>query len=163
MSGFLSRIAMLPAGSPGYRYRFYANDPWFWQQPCWDFYNREPFDIYLPLGVSRIDGFGHVQTPSSVNILSIDTAHGALDERVGREVGGHILAALESAPDEAGPLVWVYPFREYHQADTSLGQPYFEDWLLTSALNAGLPVRSEERRVGKECVSTCRSRWSPCH
>src|SRR3546814_16460794 len=23
-------------------------------------------------------------------------------------------------------------------------------------------VRSEERRVGKECVSTCRSRWSPC-
>src|SRR3546814_19864802 len=26
-----------------------------------------------------------------------------------------------------------------------------------------LPVRSEERRVGKECVSTCRSRWSPYH
>src|SRR3546814_13228383 len=31
---------------------------------------------------------------------------------------------------------------------------------------AGVPVvligdRSEERRVGKECVSTCRSRWSP--
>src|SRR3546814_13162619 len=27
----------------------------------------------------------------------------------------------------------------------------------------GLPERSEERRVGKECVSTCRSRWSPYH
>src|SRR3546814_15547461 len=26
-----------------------------------------------------------------------------------------------------------------------------------------LPSRSEERRVGKECVSTCRSRWSPYH
>src|SRR3546814_20318752 len=25
------------------------------------------------------------------------------------------------------------------------------------------PVRSEERRVGKECVSPCRSRWSPKH
>src|SRR3546814_15379935 len=24
-------------------------------------------------------------------------------------------------------------------------------------------ARSEERRVGKECVSTCRSRWSPDH
>src|SRR3546814_14673873 len=24
-------------------------------------------------------------------------------------------------------------------------------------------VSSEERRVGKECVSTCRSRWSRCH
>src|SRR3546814_11690996 len=38
--------------------------------------------------------------------------------------------------------------------------------------NRGLPCtalccqiggRSEERRVGKECVSTCRSRWSPYH
>src|SRR3546814_17975864 len=26
-----------------------------------------------------------------------------------------------------------------------------------------LTGRSEERRVGKECVSTCRSRWSPYH
>src|SRR3546814_15681208 len=30
-----------------------------------------------------------------------------------------------------------------------------------AALDLGL--RSEERRVGKECVSTCRSRWSPYH
>src|SRR3546814_14613414 len=27
----------------------------------------------------------------------------------------------------------------------------------------GMGLRSEERRVGKECVSTCRSRWSPYH
>src|SRR3546814_1115956 len=27
----------------------------------------------------------------------------------------------------------------------------------------GIRRRSEERRVGKECVSTCRSRWSPDH
>src|SRR3546814_19742427 len=27
----------------------------------------------------------------------------------------------------------------------------------------GQRLRSEERRVGKECVSTCRSRWSPYH
>ena len=26
-----------------------------------------------------------------------------------------------------------------------------------------LGVRSEERRVGKECTATCRSRWSPYH
>ena len=26
-----------------------------------------------------------------------------------------------------------------------------------------IDARSEERRVGKECVSTCRSRWSPYH
>src|SRR3546814_4462312 len=28
---------------------------------------------------------------------------------------------------------------------------------------ADIGMRSEERRVGKECVSTCRSRWSPYH
>src|SRR3546814_5755501 len=30
-------------------------------------------------------------------------------------------------------------------------------------LFADITNRSEERRVGKECVSTCRSRWSPYH
>src|SRR3546814_3994578 len=31
------------------------------------------------------------------------------------------------------------------------------------ALAREVDWRSEERRVGKECVSTCRSRWSPYH
>ena len=30
-------------------------------------------------------------------------------------------------------------------------------------LEADAPRRSEERRVGKECQSVCRSRWSPYH
>src|SRR3546814_11424659 len=37
-----------------------------------------------------------------------------------------------------------------------------------ASMSQGLPTvsvayRSEERRVGKECVRTCRSRWSPYH
>ena len=35
--------------------------------------------------------------------------------------------------------------------------------MLCSMLQSRLPPRSEERRVGKECVSLCRSRWSPYH
>src|SRR3546814_13882513 len=31
------------------------------------------------------------------------------------------------------------------------------------AADQPVELRSEERRVGKECVSTCRSRWSPYH
>src|SRR3546814_3461178 len=31
------------------------------------------------------------------------------------------------------------------------------------AIHENFDFRSEERRVGKECVSTCRSRWSPYH
>src|SRR3546814_7986388 len=33
----------------------------------------------------------------------------------------------------------------------------------TGCQGGGQHDRSEERRVGKECVSTCRSRWSPYH
>src|SRR3546814_18863227 len=35
--------------------------------------------------------------------------------------------------------------------------------LLTNLDEGDVLFRSEERRVGKECVSTCRSRWSPYH
>ncbi len=146
ITGFMSRIAMLPADAEGYRFRFYANDPWFWQQPWWDFYHREPFDIYLPLSIARLDADGRTQPPDEVNVLSIDTCHGILDDRCGREVSGHVVTALEAHPDEAGPLVWVYPFREYHQAmavdPTSINRPHFEDWYLTSAVNAGLPLNT---------------------
>ena len=34
---------------------------------------------------------------------------------------------------------------------------------LTEAKRSRKDARSEERRVGKECVSLCRSRWSPYH
>src|SRR3546814_4757388 len=36
-------------------------------------------------------------------------------------------------------------------------------WGRKRVMIVGLVIRSEERRVGKECVSTCRSRWSPYH
>src|SRR3546814_15048977 len=35
--------------------------------------------------------------------------------------------------------------------------------VLLAPVNSAVGARSEERRVGKECVSTCRSRWSPYH
>src|SRR3546814_15075765 len=43
--------------------------------------------------------------------------------------------------------------------------PYFEGFINSRRDRNKLigAHRSEERRVGKECVSTCRSRWSPYH
>src|SRR3546814_22731 len=43
------------------------------------------------------------------------------------------------------------------------GTPLKVIWVLLDLLTIIVLVRSEERRVGKECVSTCRSRWSPYH
>src|SRR3546814_5428624 len=44
-------------------------------------------------------------------------------------------------------------------------RPEITDETLIDIREGRHPVieRSEERRVGKECVSTCRSRWSPYH
>src|SRR3546814_12394401 len=44
----------------------------------------------------------------------------------------------------------------------------FTFFFVASLIYLGITIvstiaRSEERRVGKECVSTCRSRWSPFH
>src|SRR3546814_3970799 len=48
--------------------------------------------------------------------------------------------------------------------DVHLGQRAAEIFELTPWNDfEWLDQRSEERRVGKECVSTCRSRWSPDH
>src|SRR3546814_3997515 len=52
------------------------------------------------------------------------------------------------------------------QSQPILGPILRIDTDATAADTAGCDVtwtRSEERRVGKECVSTCRSRWSPYH
>ena len=37
------------------------------------------------------------------------------------------------------------------------------DEFINSEVRPALDCRSEERRVGKECQSVCRSRWSPYH
>src|SRR3546814_12556652 len=52
--------------------------------------------------------------------------------------------------------------------EAQFNRPFEEGQSLTNAQEVpivldelGLEARSEERRVGKECVRTCRSRWSP--
>src|SRR3546814_14140425 len=66
---------------------------------------------------------------------------------------GWVPAALD--PDS------IVPTRPFHTAYDS-GNGY--DFDRADVQSRGYTVhRSEERRVGKECVSTCRSRWSPYH
>src|SRR3546814_17965193 len=59
-----------------------------------------------------------------------------------------------------------HEFAEYfHEEVLDLQPEDVRNFLVdTSILNElTTSARSEERRVGKECVSTCRSRWSPYH
>src|SRR3546814_4812079 len=49
-----------------------------------------------------------------------------------------------------------------HRSTVQCSTQYIDSYMI--ALGDRLVTfRSEERRVGKECVSTCRSRWSPYH
>src|SRR3546814_19538304 len=53
--------------------------------------------------------------------------------------------------------------RDGFMAATRALDPARQDPALWQGRQVLVVVRSEERRVGKECVSTCRSRWSPYH
>src|SRR3546814_10461448 len=62
-----------------------------------------------------------------------------------------------------GVQTGALPIFEVHRAQElePVEQPVRRGGVI-ARLNPAQP-RSEERRVGKECVSTCRSRWSPYH
>src|SRR3546814_3648664 len=75
--------------------------------------------------------------------------------------GEHFLAVQD-------PFVAVADGAELASEDVRsalrLAEAEAADRLAGHHLRHDLPLcRSEERRVGKECVSTCRSRWSPYH
>src|SRR3546814_18820512 len=77
----------------------------------------------------------------------------ALIRRVNSE-GGHA-TVLSKGDATAGAILLIL-------CERGRNQRFFERTLdQNGAYRWGR--RSEERRVGKECVSTCRSRWSPYH
>src|SRR3546814_12158651 len=66
----------------------------------------------------------------------------------------------------AGGVLWVTALLAAMLSFDRLFQQDADDGGLDLLALSGLPlavVRSEERRVGKEWVRTCRSRWSPDH
>src|SRR3546814_6626014 len=62
--------------------------------------------------------------------------------------------------------VFIWPSLTIKIPGNFVSQPLFATgtyWREFASIAATPGTRSEERRVGKECVSTCRSRWSPYH
>src|SRR3546814_16813683 len=79
----------------------------------------------------------HTRSPANMDqvVASIDDLVNALNSTTpgGKDVG-HLLSVAARTMDDNG-----------------------------ARTRDAMVARSEERRVGKECVSTCRSRWSPSH
>src|SRR3546814_12073812 len=83
------------------------------------------------------------------------------DQRVAQQRAAHgqhlLLAAREAAGLGVAPLLEAREVVEH-----LLHRPLHAAGARGLLAHAQILVhRSEERRVGKECVSTCRSRWSP--
>lgn len=144
LTGFMSRMAELP--DDRYIFRFYTHDPWWANSPWLDRYGRESHDIYMPMAVSRIDSKGEVKLPTHLNFLSIDDSYGNMPDQVPNEVIPHVLQARKNSPDAAGPVVWVYPFDEYHQyafkESDRLEEVFYGDWFIRQAINDGFPVNT---------------------
>src|SRR3546814_12455579 len=74
-----------------------------------------------------------------------------------------IASALDTALDTVATLDGDRVLRAYAAVvRAALRTNYFQNGA-DGKLKRYVSIRSEERRVGKECVSTCRSRWSPYH
>src|SRR3546814_20024886 len=83
---------------------------------------------------------------------------GAVTQR--GELGGHCAGIGDGDVDIAG----LKNAAHIGFVRRARAQPLEGRSLVAESLKEGeRELRSEERRVGKECVSTCRSRWSPYH
>ncbi len=139
---YLTRIAE----TPGLRipYRHYLNDPWFEQNPWYDIYNREPLEVYTAMSCSRLNDGGGVEVPTDLHVLSIDTERGDVPPEEVDDITPHLLRALDERADAAGPLVWVYPYDEFHdvleQRPELLPHVWFLDQYLVTAVDGGLPL-----------------------
>ncbi|MGN6800462.1 MAG: hypothetical protein ACTHJN_01075 [Ginsengibacter sp.] len=144
MTGYMSRIAEIPDNR--YLFRYYTHDPWWVNSPWFDRYGSEPHDIYLPMAVARIDSAGTIENPTNLNFLTIDNSYGDMPAEVPDEVTPHILKARYDEPTAPGPVVWVYPFDEYHKwaatQPNRLPEIYYGDWFIRQAINNGFPVNT---------------------
>src|SRR3546814_14554685 len=106
--------------------------------------------IYYPLSVLMLAGIREVL------IITTPQDQPSFQRLLGD--GGQWGMALHYAVQpEPGGLAQAYTIG----ADFVDGKP--SALVLGDNIFYGHGMRSEERRVGKECVSTCRSRWSPYH
>jgi hypothetical protein len=140
---YLTRLAEIP--EKRIPIRFYINDPWFRSNPWWDYYGREPYDIYLPMMAGRINERGEIEKFKEIEFLTIDTEKGEVSKKQAEEVYYHIKRGIEFSPDEPGPVLWIYPFDEYHEVlknPIHISHLYFGDSFISRCISNGFPLNT---------------------
>src|SRR3546814_12342788 len=106
--------------------------------------------------------------PPRVSPLTVPAGAWTTGRSPAAAIGTNAPAATRAAPARSPPVarlsLWIGIIASRLQI---ISQPDADRAWPERAVAAGEEGlrmdRSEERRVGKECVSTCRSRWSPYH
>src|SRR3546814_16483919 len=94
--------------------------------------------------------------PLDTQAMTTETPKATKEEPPGKDD----MRAFEHFPN----LVTMFFARAAEKGDAPfLWRKSEGQWHSLSWAETARQVRAEERRVGKECVSTCRSRWSPDH
>src|SRR3546814_19462051 len=87
----------------------------------------------------------------------VPTGHITTDELGRSYANTYIAARIERMAGDVSPFLRHVAALIPNPND----QRILIEYMAHNAQYPGYKIRSEERRVGKECVSTCRSRWSP--
>src|SRR3546814_12047179 len=81
--------------------------------------------------------------------------------------GPEALDAMNGDKGLFAEMVEFHGLRFYYRLGREKAERHWDDGGLADTLKSNgsheLATRSDERRVGTECVSTCRSRWAPYH
>src|SRR3546814_4363460 len=135
--------------------------------------------------VCLIPASAHGTNPASAQLAGMDVVVVASDANGNVDVAD-LKAKIATVGERLAALMITYPSTHgvFETAVTEIcalvngacGQVYLDGANMNAMVGLAQPgkfgsdvshlnlhKRSEERRVGKECVSTCRSRWSPYH
>ncbi len=161
-AGWMSHIAEIPDNT--YPFRLYINDPWWMNSPWLDRYERSPHDIYMPLSICRINSNGKTHSPDTINFLTTDNSIGQLPQQVAADVTSHIMHSRENQPDQPGPVVWIYPWDEYHEMTFSehpeIQEVYFGDWYIRGIINNGFPLNTVISSNNFTAITKTTDQWT---
>src|SRR3546814_12741098 len=111
------------------------------------------------MGIARDACFGSINATTEVDLVG-ECSSEAVGGRYWSSSGGQADFARGAMYSDKGSAFVVLPATAAGGTVSRIRATLTPGSMVTTIKNT---VRSEERRVGKECVSTCRSRWSPYH